>query len=90
VKKSICLKSFTNPERFLILEILKSQTSKLEDIQLFIGKSQSTSSHHVKKLEKSGFLKGWKNGKYIYYSLNKPKMMEFVRLWENWIKKLSS
>jgi CheY-like chemotaxis protein len=84
------LKSFSNPERFLILEILKSQTSKLEDIQLFIGKSQSTSSHHVKKLEKSGFLKGWKNGKYIYYSLNKPKMMEFVRLWENWIKKLSS
>lgn len=84
------LKSFSNPERFLILEILKSQPSKLDDIQFFIGKSQSTSSHHIKKLEKTGFLKGWKQGKYIYYSIDKPKMMEFVYLWENWIKKLSS
>lgn len=84
------LKSFSNPERFLILEILKSQPLKLDEIQMFIGKSQSTSSHHIKKLEKTGFIKGWKNGKYIYYSLNKPKIMEFVHLWENWIKNLSS
>jgi len=84
------LKSFSNPERFLILEIIKSQPLKLDEIQMFIGKSQSTSSHHIKKLEKTGFIKGWKNGKYIYYSLNKPKIMEFVHLWENWIKNLSS
>ncbi len=84
------LKSFSNPERFLILEILKSQPSKLDDIQFYIGKSQSTSSHHIKKLEKTGFLKGWKKGKYIYYSLDKPKMKEFVYLWENWLKNLSS
>ena len=84
------LRSFSNPERFLILEILKYQPLKLDEIQMFIGKSQSTSSHHIKKLEKTGFIKGWKTGKYIYYSLNKPKIMEFVNLWENWIKKLSS
>jgi len=84
------LKSFSNPERFLILEIIKSQPLKLDEIQMFIAKSQSTSSHHIKKLEKTGFIKGWKNGKYIYYSLNKPKIMEFVHLWENWIKNLSS
>ncbi len=84
------LKSFSNPDRFLILELLKSQSLKLDEIQMLIGKSQSTSSHHIKKLEKTGFIKGWKNGKYIYYSLNKPKLMEFVYLWENWIKNLSS
>jgi CheY-like chemotaxis protein len=83
------LKSFSNPERFLILEILKSQPLKLDEIQMVTGKSQSTSSHHLKKLEKTGFIKGWKNGKYIYYSLNKPKLMQFVNLWENWIKNLS-
>ncbi len=84
------LKSFSNPERFLILEILKTQALKLDDIQLFIGKSQSTSSHHIKNLEKTGFLRGTKKGKYIYYSLNKKKIMEFVHLWENWIEKLAS
>jgi CheY-like chemotaxis protein len=84
------LKSFSNPERFLMLEVIKSQPLKLEEIEKLIGKSQSTSSHHIKKLEETGFIKGWKNGKYIYYSLNKPKIMEFVHLWENWIKNLSS
>jgi CheY-like chemotaxis protein len=84
------LKSFSNPDRFLILELLKSQPLKLDEIQMFIDKSQSTSSHHIKKLEKTGFIKGWKSGKYIYYSLDKPKIMEFVYLWENWIKNLSS
>jgi len=84
------LKSFSNPERFLMLEVIKSQPLKLEEIEMLICKSQSTSSHHIKKLEETGFIKGWKNGKYIYYSLNKPKIMEFVHLWENWIKNLSS
>lgn len=83
------MKSFSNPDRFLILELLKTQPLKLDEIQMFIDKSQSTSSHHIKKLEKSGFIKGWKSGKYIYYSLDKLKMMEFVYLWENWIKNLS-
>ncbi len=84
------LKSFSNPDRFLILELLKSRPLKLDEIQTLISKSQPTSSHHIKKLEGTGFIKGWKDGKYIYYSLNKPKLMEFVYLWENWIKKLSS
>ena len=84
------LRSFSNPDRFLILEIITSHPLKLDEIQMITDKSQSTSSHHIKKLEKTGFIKGWKNGKYIYYSLNKPKIMEFVFLWEKWIKNLSS
>jgi CheY-like chemotaxis protein len=84
------LKSFSNPDRFLIMEILKSQSLKLDEIRMIIGKSQSTSSHHIKKLENSGFVKGWKDGKYIYYSINKPKLMENVQIWENWLNNLSS
>lgn len=84
------LKCFSNPERFLILEALKTRPLKLDEIEKLIQKSQSTASHHIKKLEKNGFIKGWKKGKYIYYTLNKSKMMDFVFLWENWIKNLSS
>ena len=84
------LKSISNPDRFLILELIKSMPLKLDEIQILIAKSQSTSSHHIKILEKTGFIKGWKKGMYIYYSLNKPTIMEFVRVWENWIKKLST
>jgi len=84
------LRSFSNPDRFLIVEIIKSHPLRLDEIRRFIDKSQSTSSHHIKKLEKTGLIKGWKNGKYIYYSLNKPKIMEFGQIWEKWIKNLSS
>lgn len=84
------LKSFSNSDRFLILELIKSQPLKLDEIQTFIGKSQSTTSHHIKKLERTGFIKGWKSGKYIYYSLDKTSIMEFVHLWESWIKNISS
>jgi DNA-binding transcriptional ArsR family regulator len=84
------LKAFSNPDRFLILELLKSQPLKLDEIQKAIDKSQSTASHHIRKLEKTGFITGWKKGKYISYSLNKQKMMEFVVLWESWIKSFSS
>ena len=84
------LKSFSNPERFLILELIKSQPLKLDEIKKCIGKSQPATSHHIKNLEDNGFIKGWKRGKYIYYSLDKPKIMGFVNLWENWIKNMSS
>ncbi|MGV9203990.1 MAG: metalloregulator ArsR/SmtB family transcription factor [Promethearchaeia archaeon] len=84
------LKCISNAERFLILEALKSQSLTIKEIEILIQKSQSTASHHIKKLEKTGLVKGWKKGKYIYYTLNKPKLLEFVNLWESWIKKLSS
>jgi two-component system, response regulator PdtaR len=84
------LKTISNPERFLILEFLKYQPLKLDEVEMLIDKSQSTSSHHLKKLEETGLIKGWKDGKYISYSLNKPKLMEFATLWENWLEKLSS
>jgi len=83
------LKSFSNSERFLILEVLKSRPLKLDEIEMLICKSQSTSSHHVKRLEETGFIKGWKDGKYIYYSLNKSKILEFAHFIENWLKDLS-
>jgi len=83
------LKTFSNTERFLILEGLKSQSLRLEEIEELINKSQSTSSHHLKKLEKTGFIKGLKDGKYTDYSLNKQKIMEFALLVENWLKDLS-
>jgi len=84
------LKIFSNPERFLILDVLKSYTLTLEDVEILIGKSQSTSSHHINKLEEMGFIRGWKKGKYIHYTLNKAKMNEFAKQWEKYLQYFSS
>ena len=84
------LKSFSNSDRFLILEMLKFQPFKLDELQMMIAKSQSATSHHIRILEKAGLIKGWKNGKYIYYSLNIPKMINYDQLWVNWLKNLTS
>lgn len=84
------LKIFSNPERFLILDVLKSHPLNLDDVEELIGKSQSTSSHHINKLEEMGFIQGWKRGKYIYYTLNKSHITEFAQRWETCLRYFSS
>ncbi|WP_457917179.1 metalloregulator ArsR/SmtB family transcription factor [Candidatus Lokiarchaeum ossiferum] len=76
-----------NMDRFLILEVLRTHQLKLSDIQKLIKKSQSTSSHHIKKLESEGLIKGWKKGKFTYYSIDKEKVQNFLDLWNAWIER---
>ncbi len=79
------LDAIANADRFLILEVLKNRQLKLSEIQKLIEKSQSTSSHHIKKLESEGFIKGWKKGKFTFYSIDKVETGKFLHLWKTWI-----
>lgn len=80
------LEVLANSDRFLILDVLKTRQLKLRDIQKLIKKSQSTSSHHIKKLENEGFIKGWKKGKFTFYSIDKEELHKFLDLWNAWIQ----
>lgn len=83
------LKSIASPERLHILEALKTQALNLDDAEALIEKSQSTTSHHIKKLEDAELIKGWKDGKYTNYTLNKQGLLKFANFWEEWLKQLS-
>jgi len=64
-------KALCDANRLLIVELLQSgekcACQLLEDLQI----SQSTLSHHMKSLCESGVVNCRREGKWMYYSLNK-------------------
>lgn len=84
-KKSKIFKAFCDPNRLMILDMLKEGEQcacKLLD-QMNIG--QPTLSHHMKILCDSGIVTGVKVGKWTHYSINREKMEEVKILIENMI-----
>jgi len=71
--KARVFKALCDPNRLRIIEMLQSgercACEILEDLQI----GQSTLSHHMKILCDSGIVDGRKEGKWMYYSLNKDR-----------------
>ena len=80
-----CLSALANADRFLILDVLKIRALKLSEIQDLIGKSRSATSHNLKIMEKYGLIKGWKKGRFTYYSLSKTDILKFIDHWRHWL-----
>lgn len=79
-------KAFDDEKRLQILEILrnceKCACVLLEDLSI----SQSTLSHHMKILCDSGIVHGRKEGKWMYYSIDKEgskKAIELLKILTN-------
>lgn len=70
-KNAIVFKAFCDSNRLTILELLQSgelcACHILEDLHI----SQPTLSHHMKILCESGLVQGRKEGKWMYYTLDK-------------------
>ena len=64
-------KTLCDPNRLMIVEMLNSGEKcacrLLENVHI----SQSTLSHHMKSLSESGVVNCRRDGKWMYYSLNK-------------------
>jgi len=73
-----------NPDRFLILDSLKRQSRCVCELESIIDKSQPTVSHHLKLLERMQLIRGWKKGRFTYYSLVRKTFDEFNSLWNAW------
>ncbi len=80
---NIC-KALSDETRLLIVSKLK-ETDELCACKLLelVECNQSTLSHHMKMLVKSGVVSARKDWKWVYYSLNKDKinkLLDFLRL----------
>lgn len=58
-----------NKERLTILKALKNKERCVCELEAILDKSQPSISHHLRELEKVGLIRGWKKGKYTYYTL---------------------
>ena len=45
---------------------------------MILDKSQSTISHHLRKLERVNLIRSWKNGSYTYYGLEKQQLKSYL------------
>ena len=73
-------KALDDEKRLQILDMIrggeKCACVLLEDMQI----SQSTLSHHMKILCESGIVHGRKDGKWVYYSIDKEGSKRLARL----------
>jgi ArsR family transcriptional regulator len=68
--------ALASKERLIIINALKEQDRCVCELETILNKSQSTISHHLRKLVVAGLIQGYKKQKFTYYHLFKE---EFVK-----------
>ena len=76
-------KAFCDENRLMILDILKEGESCACMLLEKLDICQSTLSHHMKILVESSIVRGRKEGKWMYYSLNKQGINEAMEILDN-------
>ncbi len=61
--------AIASKERLIIINALKEQDRCVCELETILNKSQSTISHHLRKLVAAGLIQGYKKQKFTYYHL---------------------
>ena len=72
------IKALSDPIRLNILYLLKNTELCACHIDSALNKPQSTISHHLSILKRANLLKWRKEGKWIYYKLANPKIINLI------------
>ncbi len=78
------IKALNDTVRISIIEMLSCEELCACDLLEKLTISQSTLSHHMKVLQKSGLVLGRKDSTWMYYSLNLGKFEE-LKLFIDWL-----
>jgi len=72
--------ALASKERLIILKSLKEKDRCVCELETILDKSQSTISHHLRKLERANLIKSWKKGSYTYYGLEKEQLNSYLKV----------
>lgn len=72
--------ALASKERLIILKSLKEKDRCVCELETILDKSQSTISHHLRKLERANLIKSWKKGSYTYYGLEKEQLDSYLKV----------
>ena len=75
--------ALASKERLIIIESLKVQDRCVCELEAILDKSQSTISHHLRKLERAELIHSFRKGNYTYYGLVKEKLKGYIELFNN-------
>ncbi len=68
----------SDPNRLLILKILKEKEKSVSQIAIEMNQSQPLVSHHLASLKSAGLVKSKKEGNFVFYSLASEKIGEVI------------
>jgi len=66
--------AIASKERLIIINALNEQDRCVCELETILNKSQSTISHHLRKLVAAGLIQGYKKQKFTYYHLFKEEL----------------
>jgi ArsR family transcriptional regulator len=66
--------AIASKERLIIIKALRQQDRCVCELETILNKSQSTISHHLRKLVSAGLIQGYKKQKFTYYHLFKEEL----------------
>jgi len=72
--------ALASKERIIIIKSLKDKDRCVCELETILDKSQSTISHHLRKLERANLIKSWKKGSYTYYGLEKEQLNSYLKV----------
>jgi len=75
-KQSRFFKALADETRLRILKLLKIREMCVCEVMVALDLTQPTASHHLGILENAGLVKNRKEGKWVFYSLADPKLIE--------------
>jgi len=77
-KNHYILRAFSSLPRIKLLLCLKDKEKNVSELIKTCGLSQSAVSQHLKKLKNWGLVSCYKQGKEVYYKLNKKNVAEIA------------
>jgi ArsR family transcriptional regulator len=80
------LRSIADQNRLQIICILQKGPKCGCELVPILGISEKLTSHHLKQLKSVGLLDERRDGNFIYYSLNKKKIREYKKMFNQLIK----
>ncbi len=75
-KQSRFFKALADETRLRILKLLGVREMCVCEVMVALGLTQPTASHHLGILEIAGLVKNRKEGKWVFYSIADPKLIE--------------
>ncbi|MCP8307819.1 MAG: helix-turn-helix transcriptional regulator [archaeon] len=71
-------KALADVTRLRIMKMLSVREMCVCEIMIALNMSQPNASHHLEMLERVGIVKKRKEGKWVFYSLAKPEMVNLL------------
>lgn len=75
-KKSRLLKALANETRLRMLRLLSTREMCVCELTIALDLTQPTASHHLNILQNGGLVTDRKEGKWVFYSVAKPKLAQ--------------